>query len=547
MMDCRKGNRRRCLPLLLCLLAVFLAMNMMEGTSEARKAKSTADPSPRTKTILFVPQDNRPTSREQSAEAVEKLGYRVLMPPRELLGGLEAGKPEELWEWTAVQAARADAAVISTDAFLYGGLVASRKHELSEQALSERVQRLVSLKQRNQRLKVYAFGSLMRTPASGPASGGEEPDYYLTYGAQIFRRSGLLDKQEHGGLTDGETQELQDLAATIPPEVWQDWTQRRAKNFTVDERLIDLSRTGALDLFILGKDDNAPLSATHAESLRLARYAAAVPRTRFQMLAGIDEFAALILARAVNDEEHVVPFVNVQYNWGVGGAMVPDYSDEPIADSIQSDLLIAGAVAVPDPAHADLVLLVNTPPDGKMGYGNAPDNDGTDLYDAQSLARYAGSLIAQGYRVAIADITRTNGADNALMNALRDAGLLFKLYGYAGWNTATNSVGFALGQGVLSVRLPEDDVDRLLLARYLDDWGYQSNVRTAVTNQLAMLLDGGAYLNLGRYEPAVQLRVTRLLREFAARNLPPYLGVDHLNFYFPWHRMFIGGIVLPDR
>lgn len=547
MMDCRKGNRRRCLPLLLCLLAVFLAMNMMEGTSEARKAKSTADPSPRTKTILFVPQDNRPTSREQSAEAVEKLGYRVLMPPRELLGGLEAGKPEELWEWTAVQAARADAAVISTDAFLYGGLVASRKHELSEQALSERVQRLVSLKQRNQRLKVYAFGSLMRTPASGPASGGEEPDYYLTYGAQIFRRSGLLDKQEHGGLTDGETQELQDLAATIPSEVWQDWTQRRAKNFTVDERLIDLSRTGALDLFILGKDDNAPLSATHAESLRLARYAAAVPRTRFQMLAGIDEFAALILARAVNDEEHVVPFVNVQYNWGVGGAMVPDYSDEPIADSIQSDLLIAGAVAVPDPAHADLVLLVNTPPDGKMGYGNAPDNDGTDLYDAQSLARYAGSLIAQGYRVAIADITRTNGADNALMNALRDAGLLFKLYGYAGWNTATNSVGFALGQGVLSVRLPEDDVDRLLLARYLDDWGYQSNVRTAVTNQLAMLLDGGAYLNLGRYEPAVQLRVTRLLREFAARNLPPYLGVDHLNFYFPWHRMFIGGIVLPDR
>ena len=547
MMDCRKGNRRRCLPLLLCLLAVFLAMNMMEGTSEARKAKSTADPSPRTKTILFVPQDNRPTSREQSAEAVEKLGYRVLMPPRELLGGLEAGKPEELWEWTAVQAARADAAVISTDAFLYGGLVASRKHELSEQALSERVQRLASLKQRNQRLKVYAFGSLMRTPASGPASGGEEPDYYLTYGAQIFRRSGLLDKQEHGGLTDGETQELQDLAATIPSEVWQDWTQRRAKNFTVDERLIDLSRTGALDLFILGKDDNAPLSATHAESLRLARYAAAVPRTRFQMLAGIDEFAALLLARAVNDEEHVVPFVNVQYNWGVGGAMVPDYSDEPIADSIKSDLLIAGAVAVPDPAHAALVLLVNTPPDGKMGYGNAPDNDGTDLYDAQSLARYAGSLIAQGYRVAIADITRTNGADNALMNALRDAGLLFKLYGYAGWNTATNSVGFALGQGVLSVRLPEDDVDRLLLARYLDDWGYQSNVRTAVTNQLAMLLDGGAYLNLGRYEPAVQLRVTRLLREFAARNLPPYPGVDHLNFYFPWHRMFIGGIVLPDR
>lgn len=532
--------------LLVCLLSVSLLF-AVSGEGAARGRQEVQAAQPRTKTILFVPHDNRPTSCEQSAEAAEKLGYRVLMPPKEMLGGLTEGQPDALWHWAEAQAAQADAAVISTDSLIYGGLVASRKHELSEQELEERVGRIASLKKLNRRLKVYAFGSLMRTPASGPASGGEEPDYYLTYGAQIFRRSGLLDKQEHGGLKDGETQELQDLAATIPSEVWQDWTQRRAKNFTVDERLIDLSRTGALDLFILGKDDNAPLSATHAESLRLARYAADVPKTRFQMLAGIDEFAALLLARAVNDEEHVVPFVNVQYNWGVGGAMVPDYSDEPIADSIQSDLLIAGAVAVPDPAHADLVLLVNTPPDGRMGYGDAPDNDGTDLYDAQSFVRYAGSLIAQGYRVAIADITRTNGADNALMNALRDAGLLFKLYGYAGWNTATNSVGFALGQGVLSVRLPEDDVDRLLLARYLDDWGYQSNVRTAVTNQLAMLLDGGAYLNLGRYEPAVQLRVTRLLREFAARNLPPYPGVDHLNFYFPWHRMFIGGIVLPDR
>ena len=520
-------------------------MNMMEGTGEARKAKSTADPSPRTKTILFVPQDNRPTSREQSAEAVEKLGYRVLMPPRELLGGLEAGKPEELWEWTAVQAARADAAVISTDAFLYGGLVASRKHELSEQALSERVQRLASLKQRNQRLKVYAFGSLMRTPASGPASGGEEPSYYLTYGAQIFRRSGLLDKQENGGLTAAEDRELQTLAGLIPDDVWQDWTQRRAKNFAVDQALIDLSRTGQIDYFVLGKDDNAPLSATHAESLRLARYAQDVPGARFQMLAGIDEFAALLMARAVNDQDHVVPFVNIQYNWGVGGAMVPDYSDEPIAASIQSDLLIAGAVAVPDPARADLVLLVNTPPDGKMGYGNAPDNDGTDLYDAQSFVCYAGSLIAQGYRVAIADITRTNGADNALMNGLRDAGLLFRLYGYAGWNTATNSVGFVLGQGILNVRLPEKDVDALLLERYLDDWGYQSNVRTMVSNQLSMLYRPDILLNLGRYEPAAQLRVTRLLREFAASNLPPYPGVDHLEFYFPWHRMFIGGIVLP--
>ena len=112
-------------------------------------------------------------------------------------------------------------------------------------------------------------------------------------------------------------------------------------------------------------DDNAPLSATHMESRKLAEAAADVRPAHFQMLAGIDEFSMLLLARAVNDLSHTMPFVNVQYNWGVGGAMVPDYSDETIADSIRSDLLIAGAVAVPDAAKADLVLLVNTPPDGR--------------------------------------------------------------------------------------------------------------------------------------------------------------------------------------
>ena len=534
-------------PFLKYFVVVFATVMITVGMFGAVEARSHKPQDAHGKTILFVPQDDRPTSREQAAAAVEKLGYTVLMPPKDLLGGLEEGQPDALWTWAQAQAGAADAAVVSTDSLIYGGLVASRKHELSAEELAERVDRIAQLKQINPKMKVYAFGSLMRTPASGLASGGEEPDYYMTYGAQIFRRSGLLDKQEASGLTYGEQQELARLTNDVPAETWNDWMGRREKNYVADETLIDFARQGTLDYFVLGKDDNAPLSATHRESRKLAEAAADVPQTRFQMLAGIDEFAMLLLARAVNDLSHTVPLVNVQYNWGVGGVMVPDYSDEPIADSIKSDLLIAGAVAVPDPSKADLVLLVNTPPDGHMGCGNWADNDGTDSYDARSFAQFAQGFVDAGSRVAIADITRTNGADNALMNALRDRALLFRLYGYAGWNTATNSVGFALGQGMLNVRLPDTDVDRLLLDRYLDDWGYQSNVRTQVTEQLSWLQDTQTYLNLGRYEAATQLRVTRLLRQFAAQNLPPLPGVDRLEFYFPWHRMFIGGIIVPEK
>ena len=50
-------------------------------------------------TILFVPQDNRPTSCEQTADTVRKLGYEVVMPDKELLGGLhESGDTEKLWQ-----------------------------------------------------------------------------------------------------------------------------------------------------------------------------------------------------------------------------------------------------------------------------------------------------------------------------------------------------------------------------------------------------------------------------------------------------------------
>ena len=50
--------------------------------------------------------------------------------------------------------------------------------------------------------------------------------------------------------------------------------------------------------------------------------------------------------------------------------------------------------------------------------------------------------------MAVGDIAFANGADNALMKQLQDRDLLDKLYGYAGWNTATNSTGFALGMGM---------------------------------------------------------------------------------------------------
>lgn len=64
------------------------------------------------------------------------------------------------------------------------------------------------------------------------------------------------------------------------------------------------------------------------------------------------------------------------------------------------------------------------------------------IENTQHFVRMVDAAVAAGYPVGIADIAFSNGADNALMNRLRSAGLLYKIRAYTGWNTATNSTGF---------------------------------------------------------------------------------------------------------
>ena len=496
--------------------------------------------------LLFIPHDDRPISSTETADVVRALGYEVVMPPPELLsGGTEKpGRPDALWAWARENIHGADAAMISADAMIYGGLVPSRKHSLPEALLAERVAQFENLHQENPKLRLYVFGSLMRTPMDGAHAGNEEPGYYSLYGASIFQASALADKREMQGLSRPEQAQLAAHVRAVPPDVWQDWKARRDKNLSISRKLIDLTRQGVFRYFVIGKDDNAPLSQTHREGRILAAYAAGLPETKFQMLAGIDEFGVLLLARAVNDLERQVPFISVEYNKGTGADTVPSYSDARIGDSIRSAVLVAGGMMVSRPEKADFVLLVNTNPDGKTGEANvisrhaALRNDGRKRETTRDFIQRIHGYVYQGRPVGVADIAFANGADNALMKGLRDEGLLYKIRAYSGWNTPTNSTGFVIATGLLSSRMTDDACDRLLTRRYLEDWGYQANVRTQMEHSLAQFRRADVYGRLDGYENGAALRVTALMREFARRNLPPYAELENMQVMLPWHRMF---------
>lgn len=490
--------------------------------------------------ILYIPHDNRPVVVEQTIDIIERAGYQVITPPKEILGSREDfGNPDRLWEWLDRNTKKdIVAAVISSDSMLYGSLISSRKHNYDKQLILERAELFRDFRKKHKKLPLYVFGSIMRTPRSGNASGYEEPDYYRHYGANIFRYTALIDKFETEGLTPRENKEIIFLQKLIPARALNDWQERREKNFEANEKLVDMAGEKIFDCLLLGRDDNAPFSQTHKEGRNLAKYGEKITKNKYQTIAGIDEVGLILLTRAINDRTKNKTSVFVSYNTGAGGNTIPTYSDETIDKSIDAEFFALGANRVYDVNRADFILAVNTNPDGKTfeaisHLNNSAAREGTNFF-VDSVRNYLNS----GAKVAVADIAFANGADNALLEKFKNKKMLFKLQSYAGWNTATNSTGFALSTGILTRKMSDNDKNNILFTRYIDDWAYQSNVRNTVAARLNWI-DGEGYYNLlddKKYDAADWCE--QLLTNFVRTNLPEVTLKNRMRVQFPWNRMF---------
>lgn len=505
------------------------------------------------KTIIFVPHDNRPISFKQTADNIRDLGYEVLTPPEELLGNRENpyAKPEELSKWVIENAKKADAAVISSDSMVYGSLVASRKHNLSEDVVLARVHNFEKIHQANPNMKLYVFGSIMRTPQTSEASGSEDANYYAQYGTDIARYTALTDKLEQDGLTHKERKQLQQYEQKIPKAALDDWLSRRQGNFLVSKNLIDLARNDVITYLALGCDDNAKYSQTNKERRALDNYGSDLGELKYQSVAGIDEIGYVLLTRAVNNLQGDIPFVSVHYAKGTGENTIPAYSNEPIKNSIATHIKMAGGMKVNSDKRADLVFMVNTNFDGTTGAANDLNNVYIPNENIIDFVNMVDEAIQANKKVGIGDITFGNGSDNALMFSLYGKNLLDKLNAYSGWNTPTNSTGYALAMGMGANYTDRVGILKMLEVRYLDDWLYQANIRQAVANRLNSMPGEGDYGNTKtRTLSAEKLATEALQKMIADYGLEKFEGQSYVadaQIRFPWQRMFEADIVFPEE
>ncbi len=503
---------------------LFLALLLLCQTAWAAKG-----------TILYIPLDNRPVCLAYTVQTMRAAGWDVQTPPAAYIADdKRCGDPEQLFAWLEQHAKSSAAVVASSDALLYGGLVASRTHEIPLEVLQQRAERLVNLKSTHGGQTVYVFTTIMRSPKASAAP--VEPAYYKEWGPKLFRLGELEDKLELKEIRRREVRELADLRAEIPVEVLEDLHTRRSNNIRATELLLHGVESGDFDYLLIGRDDTATFSQAHREARSMDILVNELPKERIRFFAGADQLGMLLLSRASSRLQYELPLVNVTYAPGKGGATVPTYEDDTIAESAKQHIYAAGGFPARLRRHADLVLAVNTPADGVTLEASDAGNNYNVPPETERFVNKVERLLKNKHQVAVADVKYGNGADNGLVKELFDRKMAYSLAAYGGWNTAGNSLGFALAQGLLYDMYAPEAQQKLLEVRYFDDWAYQANVRMQAYRQLIW---PNYWPNSGlddEQRGAAEQFITQEIKTLTA----PYMGdmAARYQFTLPWSRMF---------
>ena len=513
------------------ILLTVLGVAFSETQVEAREKEKGA--------FIFIPLDDRPVCYSYPVKVMEAAGYKILTPPEKFLATRTTpADTEKLWKWLESRAEKVDAAVISTDALIYGGLVASRTHMLPMAALEAKVNRLKDL-QMDKDIRFYGFSTLMRTPRE--SYGNVEPAYYSNVGPAIYRYSQLSDKSDLHAESLLEDFEVGAFERNLAKAHLKDWLDRRNKNMEVNRQLAMLARMGRFDYFAIGKDDNAPLSHTHMEARKISFSNADVSDESFQILPGVDQLGLLLLTRAANELSGTVPKVYQMYVEGVGPKTIPQYSDLPLGTSVPEQIIAAGGKIVYQPEAADVVLAINTPADGTMYDSTSLSNQ---YFASPANKRYIanlGKMLERGVNISLADVAFSNGGDNGFMNEMSLRGYTDKLSAYNGWNTADNTIGFAISQGMLAPKIEKEKQLMLMRERVLDDWYYQSNARRLITDELEKAKKTEFKYTLNDMMPKVRKQAFDIMNRLAA-NYDITAGTK-FDVMFPWNRLFEVDIV----
>ena len=428
--------------------------------------------------VLLVPLDTRPPCRQFVINAGRIADTAVLTPPHEILDYYsQPGDTKAIMQWLDSQMDDSGAVILSIDQLLYGGLLAARETDKSPEELEEFLSSLQELHNRHPAIPIYAFSILPRITPPDSIDGYEEKKLLMRY-------SRLLDKLSQQGQA-ASSSELDELVSKIPPASLQKYKNLFEKNARLNKHLSLMASQGVLTRLIIGQDDGETYGIPNMEKRTIQTFLAsqAIPESRVCITHGADEIALTLLAE-IRTKTAMPTRVYLAYNDSATPSLVMPYMASTVSDTAQEKLRMLGCIPVSRPDEADFILYISCGTRSSLS---------SRLDNTAQLQKW----INEGQKIALVDLSEHFQAQEVLFPFLLQENLpLHALIAYAGWNTASNSIGTALAQALLydtGLRQASDknEVLRLCQAnltfldnRYLEDYYYLKDVIEQVDTSL---------------------------------------------------------------
>lgn len=456
--------------------------------------------------ILIIPIDNRPVCYdlpEMTAQICTEA--KIFIPPREFLGGLKTYADFDAmlnWFKEITTKNKIDYAVLALDTLAYGGLVASRRIEISQEEIKSKITNFLSELQKSN-AKILATSSIMRI--SNNNVNEEEKTYWDTFGEKIFRYS--FDFHKTGTEPEHE----------IPQNILQDYLSTRKRNYEINLFFLELLEQNLFDFLVISQDDTAQFGLNVKEGQQLAQIIKE-KNLNATIKTGADEIPLTLMTRAFLDFYGQPVTITPIYSIENSKNIISRYEDVTIEKSLEGQVSICGAKLA---LNGDFSLYVNTP-------AKIQDDLAMQIFKDEEASEFKEP---QGF-YAIADVKLANGSDNNLIEKLLKTPAKENFLGYAGWNTTANTLGCVLSASIISYIAKQKGVfdqkafAKLVTTRLLDEWAYQANLRQDLRQNPDYDWEEG-------YIPYI-------------RKTQEFLGTDFekISFYFPWDRTFEVGICL---
>lgn len=496
--------------------------------------------------ILLIPLDDRPPCLQFPVKMGLIGDAEIVAPPMELLGKFtDAGKSDQIIEWIKKQDLKTfDAAIVSVDMLAYGGLVAMRVHDTTDQAAMKRLEFVREMRKSAPQMKIYASSVIMRLAPTG------------TLANEPYREN--LARWAEISVDPNLKTETAALDAKIPAEALANYKAARIRDLKINRAVVDLVKNKTIDYLILSQDDAKPKGVHVADRENLIAYTKKLNLSeRIAVQPGADEVSMLLLARSLSDKYDFHPTIKAVYSSEEARAKVMPFEDRALFETVGFHIKAVGARETADETKADALFYV---------YASRFEKNSAERFAADIKAK-----LDEKKQIIVADIDPkgdVQGGDVSFTESLAEQKSLSRINSYAAWNTAGNTIGTTLPQGVIfalaKAKLLKSEAakTRILTAenwftfhRVLDDYYFHNIVRAKAKNYIrenkwnALRLSDEATGKVENYSlNLLKESFNELTRDYfgaSSKNLESNLiceNPSNLTFDLPWNRTFEAAI-----